>query len=408
AHIHKLDGEDPNSLIERYNANKLSLEAIRGLELTLVQSDAESITVLNTKGELEKINCTEKNAREVLMGIKGLDEKLKGNSYDLRREILKRSKCSIRTIEAYTHSSPGNWPEERKMIHKELIESEIKEATALSERLKDKKPTIHILRGNTASGKTTALYGNSMFQGVLDGENKPTGTINPDTYKAKLQKHDEENNTPITNSAQCHEESLVVNNAITKELLKKYKLSLVMDQRFAGEYSIERMVSHAEQTGRCAKILDIESPLEISLIRVLARGVYEPRPDFQAVADGYEGVVLNRKAVTELAKKESSVEYYLLYDANEQGKMVDLAEKKDGEFEIKPNQEYRFNNLVFCQKKENIDQLVELFKNTYITEDYIAKAKQDFKLKPEQIVALKKFIGLTLEEALSENSQSIE
>ncbi|MCX6800258.1 MAG: HD domain-containing protein, partial [Candidatus Falkowbacteria bacterium] len=99
AHIHKLDGEDPNTLIERYNANKLSPEAIRGLELTLVQADAESITVLNVMGELERITYKEEDTNELLRAIKALDEVIQGNSSALQEELLKTAEQLDDSIE---------------------------------------------------------------------------------------------------------------------------------------------------------------------------------------------------------------------------------------------------------------------------------------------------------------------
>ncbi|MCX6800371.1 MAG: zeta toxin family protein, partial [Candidatus Falkowbacteria bacterium] len=423
AHIHKLDGEDPNSLIERYNANKLSLEAIRGLELTLVQSDAESITVLNVMGELERIDCSKENAREVLDIIKGLDENLRGNSYDLRRDLLKKSEGGIKTYEAYTYGNPEdpnnfascyafakqpqNWLEERRLVQSNLINVGIQEAIAMSERLNEEVPTIYILRGNTAAGKSTALRREPMFQKTLDSTGQPAGAINPDAYKVKIQELEKDEEEPTINSEQCHIESSIINLRATSELMKRHDLSLVMDQRFAGEYSVDDMVDSAEQTGRRVKMLDIESPLEISLIRVLARGIYEPRTTFQAVADGYEGIRLHRKNVVDLVKSNSNIKYYLLYDANEQGDVVGLAEKIDGELMIKPNQQIRFDELTLFQNEKDVELLIEQLKVTRITQEYIAKAIKEFELQPHQITALENSIGLTFKEALDKKSKSI-
>ncbi|MCX6799760.1 MAG: hypothetical protein NT091_01280, partial [Candidatus Falkowbacteria bacterium] len=88
-HTDRLISQTPNNLIENYNANRLSLEAINGLALTLVQTNPESMTILGVSGELEELKCTEDNAGEFLRAVQLLDEVVGGNSAELQKELLR-------------------------------------------------------------------------------------------------------------------------------------------------------------------------------------------------------------------------------------------------------------------------------------------------------------------------------
>ncbi|MCX6799738.1 MAG: hypothetical protein NT091_01165, partial [Candidatus Falkowbacteria bacterium] len=86
--------------------------------------------------------------------------------------------------------------------------------------------------------------------------------------------------------------------------------------------------------------------------------------------------------VKNVVKSNDNIEYYLLYDANEQGDLVDLAEKLNSELIINPEHSERFNELM-DQNKDNLEQFADNLGQTKITEEYIMKASQEFKLRPE-------------------------
>ncbi len=408
-------------LVKMFN-ERTNLEEIEHLKGALVETCQNQLLIINKNGKLEEFACNDEDEiMELHKYIKEYGEHFTNNSYLLRREVLVRSVGKIFTHEAYGLNlekfkttadivkyiqNPNNWIEQRQLIHKALIASGIQEGIELSERLNEEIPTIYVLRGNTAAGKSTILRIEKMFQKTLDETGEPTGALNPDPYKEKLQKLEEDGNGATTNSAQCHFESSLVNKVISDELLSKHDLSIVMDQRFAGESDVEKIVNIAEQTGRQIKILDIESPLEISLIRVLARNIYEPRPSFDVIANGYEGIRLYRENVTNLAQEKDNVDYYLLYDANEKGELQDLAEKKDGNFEVKPKQGDRFDSVVYPSEAE-VKKQIKALHNTKITQEYIMRASKQFNLRPNQIIGLERFIGSTFKEALDKNSTLI-
>lgn len=80
-----------------------------------------------------------------------------------------------------------NWLPERLHLHDNILAIEQEYVIRLSERLGELRPTMYLLRGNTASGKTTALRTHPLFRNALDPfTNQPSGTINTDIYKKYL------------------------------------------------------------------------------------------------------------------------------------------------------------------------------------------------------------------------------
>ncbi|MBL7058527.1 zeta toxin family protein [Patescibacteria group bacterium] len=409
-------------LINMFNKRINSNEIIH-LAGTLVETCQDTLLVINTQGKLEEFSCaSQEETLRMHEYIEEHGEHFGGNSYLLRREIIERSQGQIDTDAAYSiailtpdtqefhftarDGKKRKWIEERKVVHRALKTIGIEEARALSERYGEKEPTIIILRGNTAVGKSTSLRKNPLFSKILDKNGNPTGAANPDNYKNLLQNLELVDDKPAINSSQCHNESSILNKEATQELIKDYRLSLVMDQRFASQGSVELMNQIAESTGRKVKILDIESSLELSCIRVLGRDIYEPRPNLKVVSDGFEGVRNNRQAVTNLAENNNNVEYYLLYDASEQGELIELAEKKDGDFKVRPNQENRFDEVTYSEEVVQ-KQTIRETESIKITQEYIMKASRKFKLRPNQIIGLERYIGSTLKEGLDENSKSL-
>ncbi|MCX6800082.1 MAG: hypothetical protein NT091_02980, partial [Candidatus Falkowbacteria bacterium] len=101
AHTEQIINQAPDNLIETYNTNRLSREAIKGLELTLIQASPESMVILGVSGELEPLICTEDNAGEFLKAVQLLDEVVGGNSAELQKELLRIKNGGVETSEQH-------------------------------------------------------------------------------------------------------------------------------------------------------------------------------------------------------------------------------------------------------------------------------------------------------------------
>ena len=411
--------EDPAGCIEKFNS-EMTPEDTEGLELTLVGSKGESLLIIDESGKLVEIPCNAENAADVLNQIKKTDEALRGNSHELRAEILRRSQGKIKTFEAYTYGDvsalkgdalkaflddPENWTKERQLVHEKIIAEELKKAKALSERLEDDDPTIYALRGNTAAGKSTRLRNDPTFQKAADEHGQPTGAINPDTYKEELKSEEVVFDHQNITHFQAHAEGSSLARAIKKRIAESDS-SMIIDQRLNESKDITDLVNESTRTGKKLKFLDVDSPMEVSLARILNRkpGGADPLPPFEAVAEGYEGVRENRRALIEEVRNNPNILNYVLYVSDEKGNSVKVAEKVNGEFAIIAGQEELFATATNPDNSEEVARLGA----QVIDDEYIASATERMGLKPEQIQALERYKGKTFVEALTEHSRKID
>jgi len=321
--VAELRKKGPATLLKAFS-EAITPEQIRGLEFTLLNNHGEQISFVDGTGKLVELVCSEENAPQILKRIKRDDEEIRGNSHELRSEILKRSKGKIQTHEAYTYgditdlpgaqrkaylNEPSNWTEERQLLHAEIVTKELEKARALSERLGDKAPTIYALRGNTAAGKTTLVKGAPKFQRSIDINGEPSGAINPDTYKEQLKSSERVFGREQITHFQSHNEGAMLARRIKKAIANSDS-SMIIDQRLNEAKDIVDLLQESEKTGKKLELLDIDSPLELSLVRVLSRkpGGTDPIPPFNAIAEGYDGVRKNRLALTEAAINSPQVE----------------------------------------------------------------------------------------------------
>ena len=160
-------------------------------------------------------------------------------------------------------------------LQEKIREAEYQKAVALSKRLGDAVPTIYALRGNTAAGKSTALKGDELFEKAINPKTgEPSGAINPDTIKNSIraQARDAKGRNTM-NDEQVYLEGSMLSKRSANDILihkeKQTKSSMVIDKRLEDVTDIDNILKIAKGTGREVKILDIETPLEMSLIRVL-------------------------------------------------------------------------------------------------------------------------------------------
>ncbi|MEI7792584.1 MAG: hypothetical protein WCI57_03835 [Candidatus Berkelbacteria bacterium] len=417
--ISALRKENPQDYIEKFN-NTVTPEEVSGLQLSLIKTSGEKLLIVDQSGRLTEITCTAKNAKEVLKSVKEADEVVRGNSNDLRSEILRISEGRIKTPEAYTYgdidsmkgpdlkkflNEKSNWTDDRRLLHDQIVARELEKAAALSGRMGDSEPTIYALRGNTAAGKTTRVKSDPTFQRAIDLNGEPTGAINPDIYKEQLKSEEIVFGRQKITHFQSHNEGSMLARRIKSQITESDS-SMIIDQRLNEAKDIEDLIAESEKTGKKLKFLDVESPMENSLIRILGRrpGGVDPLPPFIAVAEGYEGVRKNRAALLEAARSNPAIENYVLYVADEKGQSVKVAEKVGDQIIIPDECQKLYDQALNGDTESTVEQL----RTQVIDDAYIARAKNELDIPSFQIKALEKYKGMTFEGALAEHSRQID
>lgn len=267
--------------------------------------------------------------------------------------------------------NPESWDSERRKLHESVFEEAILKAHALSERLKEKnpKPTIYALRGNTASGKTRALSaGHEMFAGILDGRGEPSGAINPDSYKFALREGD-----PDISAAQVHDEGSMISRRIERQLTDP-DMSVVLDKRNETPGDIEDILANASETERNVRILDVDVPLESSLVGVLMRekGGEDPNVPFDAIIKGFVGIRANRSELIKQVETGSNtaVDGYMLmaFDPDERRPVV-VAVLIDGKVVVDQKRQELYARLFSTPEQAEAD--AEVLGNTVIDDAFI-------------------------------------
>ncbi|GEM_PF-2690562 len=419
-HIASLSDIETSEFINKFNQDNQG--SLKNHEFKLLRSKGEKIVIIDEAGSLKEITVTQENAKNVLFEIKKQDETLKGKSYELRRELVKRSGGDILTHEAYTYvtdipkgsdidsflDNPGNWVPERNALHQEIIDSEYTKAIALSDRLNDPTPTMYALRGNTAAGKTTAVRNNELFKKALDQNGQPSGAINPDSYKNGLRSSDVIEGKQSVGHAQTHEEGSMLARKISHKISNS-ESSMVIDKRMNKEKNITELIKTAEKNSKAVKILDVDVPLETSLIRVLGRkvGGDDPLVPFDAIAEGFEGVRTNRKKLVKEVINNQNIQDYVLYAADESGVSAKIAEKVNGTFTVLEGQEETFKRVL--DQGKDTESTITQMAGTVINEAYILKIllNTPHDRHASTRTSLERYSGKTLKEALNLHAQKL-
>ncbi len=203
--------------------------------------------------------------------------------------------------------NPANWKPERATVHREMVDAQLEKTRTLSKSMRqalgkgDGRPTLLLLRGNTASGKTTSLKkGGTPLLADLKAdqylEALKEGAINPDQLKYQLMVE-----TPGSTSSSVHEEgSNLADRVIDKALAEG--LDFVIDKRFLSVSSVEPIARAAKAKGYRVLMLDVDVGLESSASRLLWRepGTSDPNVPFEAVAHGFKQARSEREAIAGL------------------------------------------------------------------------------------------------------------
>ncbi|MFY9227890.1 MAG: zeta toxin family protein [Candidatus Microsaccharimonas sp.] len=321
-----------------------------------------------------------------LDGLEGSAEVAPDGSYEGKVGELKRTKLS--TVESFVavetqgmtkserksvYDNPENWEAQRQQLHETIVSGALEAAQALSERLKqhNPKPTIYALRGNTASGKTRALAaGNEMFAGILDEEGEPSGALNPDSYKYELR----EGHVDIS-AGQVHDEGSMLGRRVDRELTNP-DTSMVLDKRNETPEDIADILANAAETDRAVRILDVDAPVETSLVGVLLRqrGGADPNVPFEAIVKGYVGIRASRRELFASVKEYSGtrVDGYMLtaFDYAEK-KSVTVAQLDGDEIRVVEGREELAMSVSVETDPSVLQAEAEAIGDRVITDEYI-------------------------------------
>jgi hypothetical protein len=327
-------------------------------ELELKIHNAGISIAMKILHRLSESDISQENARSVLNFIQKHDKGWaldQDTSYKLRQYCLWKDKTPdpssvIQSCQAYTNQgkgppneaalqrgAPNEWPEwhpRRVPILNEAYKFVDDGAKTMAERMSH-KPIMLVMRGNTASGKTTSLKSVEKLASqipvlseltVLDAAKEPTGAFNPDTVKGHLRRNAE---SMKSTHGQVHEEGSTIVNVAIGEFLKTGK-SYVLDKRFGKGTQVSKVIKAArgQQTpdgkGYTVFMIDVDADLGTSCSRVLQSRVEtgdDPIVSFGPVMEGFEEVRRDRQSVAEHA----DVDVYLCFRSE-----LDFAHPKNG------------------------------------------------------------------------------
>lgn len=311
--------------------------------------EKEILLFLEGKISTENVSMNQKNGRVYLTVIKVIDlaiaEYNRTNNefiafsrwgYELRTAILKICSPDMTTAEAYTKTpdpkkwknkiflcNPNHWIPERIGFYSKILTNQMIISGAFSLRVNHFIPSLLVVRGNTAAGKTKAMSRDPLFQTQLEKEGGMQKILNPDHFKHRLKKkHIADLNTFILNH-QVHEEGSAFFkfflNGLKKDALN---LSFLIEGRYSSLEEIEcNILELAKKKKGEVFILDIETPLISSLNRVLIRDPLNDQcPMTLDIVKGYKASVNYRNKLIEIVKGSSLVACYKLNVYDSQGK----------------------------------------------------------------------------------------
>lgn len=295
------------------------------------------------------------------------------------------------------------WLLERRVLQQNIYWQEVDSNRELSLRLNNEKPSLYLARGNTAAGKTTLMRRNSHFKNALNENRELVGAINPDVIKQKLKESTINTDGIKLTDNQVHVESTIVSRRVFEHAISN-EISVVIDRRLDDSADIDELFNEAEKTDRDVYMIDVETPLEMSLVRVLTRipGTQDPLPPFSALADGYKNIHKNREELINKVAQNDRVVSYTLYATFGLDDPIILAEKKDGELVVNSNNEHFENSI-----NKNVDEEIEVLRNTVINEEYLKYVQEKFGLSRQQFRAISRFLNHTIEESINKHSLEI-
>ena len=234
------------------------------------------------------------------------------SSYELRTAILEFCSPFMTTSEAYTKTldsrkfkdrnflkNSSNWVPERTAFQAKIVANQLVLAAGLSKRLNHYVPSVWAVRGNTGSGKTTAVKNDPLFRQAIDDNGEMSGNLDPDIFKFYLKRKKISEKNAFLGNSQVHEEGVALFNAFKNGLKKDASnSSAIVEARLSTIEDFElNVLKPARKRHGEVLLLDIESPLLTSLNRVLARDPFgkDPCPPVSDIIKGYKESIIYKK-----------------------------------------------------------------------------------------------------------------
>ena len=337
--------------------------------------------------------------------------------YSERVASLADSHGVMSTVEAFTLgpapegnaiwdyvADPASWLPERRALHEKLLDDAFDDAMTFA--VASEPGTLFAMRGNTGAGKSRATAQVSGMQaGNAAAKSRRHGSINPDNFKADLARRD---GIEVT-STQCHVESSMLAERLMHRIGSATvgdgkAASFVLDKRLLHVRDVEDLAALAKSTGRKLHLVDVDAPLELSLMGVLMRtpGSDSPCPPFPVVGQGgFVPARSNRQGVMKLFIDDPSLGTYELWGTDAAGAKVKVLEIS-GEHRIISDSEM-LAELCADPRDE-----VEALGHRVIDEESIGELTRDlppaFGLAARE--ALSAHRGKTFEQALQSHSEA--
>ncbi len=372
----------------------------------LTKNERQVIKYLRGDVALEEVGINPVNARHFLRIVKIIDLALKNrimahSSYPLRKEILQLCSPQMSTTEAYTMTvdpqkmgdidylcRPENWMQEEVGHQAKAIAAQFARMVSFSRQIQ--APLFYAIRGNTGSGKTSLLQ--EIFKTALDQtEELPVLSLDPLKYFLKKQ-------LKLTN-VQIYEEANALFSNYLNGVFQQKALRFIFDSRLLTlDYIQKNVISPAEKRGEEVRLIDLDVPLSLSLVRSLVRDPFgkDSCVPPEAIEWGYLKIRRERAALIATIKEHPQVTSYKLY----QGQVL-IAEKGANGFQVYSNELYE-ESLRIPTQTEMDECLNRVIDATFVDEAVLQK-----QIYPSQREALTKWSGKTVGAALKAHAYQL-
>ncbi len=207
---------------------------------------------------------------------------------------------------------PESWHPQRRQTQDRVLDEHYRSALELDAPITAANggKTLIVMRGNSGSGKSTALREDSPLMrelGIAGTAAATRGPVNPDAMKPAL-------TTDIGGAriatGQAHVEAVMLADRLTQRLMSEGR-SLVVDRRFGTASQIDGLAKSAKEAGYKVVVVDLDAELATSMNRVRARPLAGDAPNVPAAAvqQGYQE---NRAARAEVARSRYVDRYAML------------------------------------------------------------------------------------------------
>lgn len=352
---------------------------------------------LDKEKQRHLIHTTGENAAMILNGVTVGDLlSLDLPEYELRKSLFFLSQTGqhpVDTEATFTQFQSSEWVSQRALLHDTLLADQMDAIRTISSQMDNSVPTIYIVAGNIASGKSTLLRTDKFFSKYY--KNSHTGIAGADPFKKALQENDIQQDGVRLPQARYHIESIVLRNMLMDLLRQEQGLSFTLDKTCVTLKNINDLIQFAEVTGRRIELIDIVTDLEDSLIRVLARdGFNDPISPLDLIKRG--STTLKQRipiVIEQLFSSDCPIDAYRLLGYDEKG-----TRKVAYEYNRRKKQHLAYTDLfrrVLSADRPDTE-------NIMITPEYIeSKVRTMPNDSREQMrISLGRFLGRTLQEAL--------